>query len=91
MVRRVINSIRNLAKSVGDFVMHVLHAPKGESTPDPNKAAAKRVREAMHARSAGPGGGMHGFGNSRAGRTMDKLIGKELAEGHKEARKAKGR
>ncbi|MCE2513221.1 MAG: hypothetical protein J4F50_11890 [Acidimicrobiia bacterium] len=86
MVRRVLKRILSLAKAASDMVMHVLPAPKGDSTPDPAKEAAKRVGEAMHA-TTGRAGVMWGFGTGRASKTMDKLIGKELADGHKKARK----
>ncbi len=77
MTRRALKSILSFARAAGDFLMHVVHAPKGESTPDPAKAAAKRVRGAMSI-------GYKGAGGTTA---TDKFMGKELAEGHKKARK----
>lgn len=82
MVRRVRKRILSFMKAASDFVMHLLHTPKEESTPDPAKAAAKQVKDAMHVRGVGGQGG--GFSGSSA---TDGLYGKVLAEGHEKARK----
>ena len=78
MVRRVLKRIPSFMKAAGDFVMHLLHTPKEESTPDPAKAAAKRVGEAMHATR-----GSSGFGTSG---TTEPVYGQQLADGHKKSR-----
>ena len=67
---RALKSILSLAKAVGDFLMHIVHAPKGEPTPDPAKAAARRVAGAVDT------GWMVGV-------SIDRVLGKELADGHK--------
>lgn len=81
---RALKSIVSLAKAVGDFLMHIVHAPTGGSTPDPAKAAAKQMKDAMHVRGGGVGGQGGGFSGSSA---ADGLYGKVLADGHKKARK----
>ena len=81
---RALKSIVSFAKAVGDFLMHIVHAPKGEPTPDPAKAAAKQMKDAMHVRGGGAGGPGGGFSGSSA---ADGLYGKVLADGHKKARK----
>ena len=82
MIRRALKRILGFLKAAGDFLMHVAHAPKGKSTPDPAKAAAKQMKDAMHVR--GGGGQQAGFSGSSA---ADGLYGKVLADGHKKARK----
>ena len=79
---------RNVLKSIIRFVRLLRDEPPENPAMGEINAAAKRARGAMHARAAGPrGGGFAGFGIGRAGRKMDKLLGDELAEGHKKARK----
>ncbi len=88
MTRRTLKRVLSFAKAAGDFVMHIVHAPTGGSTPDPAKAAAKaaakQMKDAMHVRGAGTGGPAGGFSGSSA---ADGLYGKVLADGHKKARK----
>ena len=78
---------RNVLKSIIRFVRLLRDEPPENPAMGEINAAAKRARGAMHARAAGRGGGFAGFGIGRAGRKMDKLLGDELAEGHKKARK----
>ena len=74
---RALKSIVSFAKAVGDLLTHIVHAPKGESEPDPAKEAAKRAQGAMSI-------GYKGAGGTTA---TDRFMGKELAAGHKKARK----
>ena len=78
---------RNVLKSIIRFVRLLRDEPPENPAMGEINAAAKRAGGAMHARAAGRGGGFAGFGIGRAGRKMDKLLGDELAEGHKKARK----
>lgn len=87
MVRRVLKRILGFMKSASDLVVQLLQTPKGESTPDPAKEAAKRVREAMPASTAGEIGGAGYFAVRDANRRFEEVAGKVLAEGHKKARK----
>lgn len=61
-------------KSFGHFLAALAHSKKQMAPPDPRKAAARRMRESMHA--------------SRAGSTAnvsaaEGLYAKELAKGYK--------
>lgn len=82
MTRSVLKRIVSLVKAAGDFMMHLLHTPKRESTPDPAKEAAKQVGEAMHV----SGGGAQGA-NFSGSSAADGLYGEVLADGHKKGRK----
>lgn len=82
MTRRALKRILSVARTAGDFLMHIVHAPTGESTPDPAKAAAKQMKDAMHV----CGGGAQGA-NFSGSSAADGLYGKVLADGHKKARK----
>ena len=78
--------VRNAFRSITRFLRLLRHKPPESPAMGEINAAAKRVQGAMHARAAGPGG-FAGFGVGRAGRTMDRLAGQELADGHKKARR----
>ncbi|WP_419554057.1 hypothetical protein [Candidatus Poriferisodalis sp.] len=67
-----------LAKSVRNFLAALSHAKKHPAAPDPRKAAARRVRDAMHATR-----GNTGFSTSGAN---EKIYGKVLSDGHKQQR-----
>ena len=82
MTRRALKRILSFLKAAGDFLMHVAHTPKGESTPDPAKEAARQVGEAMHV----SGGGVQSA-NFSGSSAADGLYGKVLADGHKRGRK----
>ncbi len=82
MVDRVSRSIRTTFEQCCRFLMALLHAQKDRSSPDPaaqkRARAAKTVRDAMH--STKSNSGFSPFGAS------EKVLGKELADGHKESR-----
>ena len=71
MVGKALQGIRKGLTIISDFLVALSRTPKRHSSPDPAKAAAKRVRGAMFHRGAG--------GTS----ATDDLFGKELRDGHK--------
>ena len=77
MIRTARQGIRKGLTSISDFLVALSGTPKRDLSPDPSKAAAKRVRGAMSI-------GYKGAGGTTA---TDKFLGKELAAGHKKARK----
>ena len=77
MVGKALQGIRKGLTSISDFLIALSGTPKRSATPDPAKAAAKRVQGAMSV-------GFKGAGGTTA---TDKFLGKELAAGHKKARK----
>ena len=78
MFRKVLKRIGSAAKSLGHFFAALAHTKKRPQAPDPRKAAARRVREAMHATR-----GNTGFSTSGAN---EKIYGKVLSDGHKQQR-----
>lgn len=66
-------SFRKSLIAISDLVAGLPSAPKGEPTPDPAKAAARRVAGAVDT------GWMVGV-------SIDRVLGKELADGYKSAR-----
>ena len=75
MVRRVLRSIGKAFDQVWGFLLLMFLMPTVRSAPNPSKAAARQVRRASHVASAGT----FFTGTSHT----DKILGKELAEGHK--------
>ena len=75
MIDKVLGSSRKAFKEVTAFLFVLGRTPKGPSVPDPAKAAAKRVREAMHA--------VRGNTGFSVGESTEKVLGKELRDGHK--------
>ena len=73
MVGKALQGIRKGLTIVSDFLVALSRTPKRHSSPDPAKAAAKRVRGAMSV-------GHRGAGGTSA---TDDLFGKELRDGHK--------
>ncbi|WP_419920859.1 hypothetical protein [Candidatus Poriferisodalis sp.] len=76
MFRRALQKIVSGLKHFSHFLEALSLADKKPSAPDPRKAAARRVREAMH--------------SSRGGTTLrsntEDLYAKELSEGYKQQR-----
>ena len=70
MTSRVLKRTLSIAESAGYFVMQVARAPKLDSSPNPARAAARRVAGAVDT----------GF---MVGVSIDRVLGKELADGHK--------
>ena len=73
MVGKALQGIRKGLTSISDFLVALSGTPKRSATPDPAKAAAKRVQGAMSV-------GNRGVGGTSA---TDDLFGKELRDGHK--------
>jgi hypothetical protein len=78
MIRRVVKKIGSGLQSFGHFFAALSHTKKQSSAPDPRKAAARRVRDAMHVTR-----GNTGFSTSGAN---EKIYGQVLSEGHKQQR-----
>ena len=75
MVRKVVKKIGSGLRSFGHFFAALAHPSSKSSAPDPRKAAARKMRESMHA--------------SRAGSTANNsdaegLYAKELAKGYEQ-------
>ena len=75
MVRRVLRSIGKAFDQVWGFLLLMFLMPTVRSAPNPSKAAARQVRRASHVTSAATF-----FTGTSA---TDKVLGKELAAGHK--------
>lgn len=75
--------IRKVLRSIARFVRLLSHKPPENPAMREMNAAAKRAQKHMF---TGPGKSFsfHGTGGAR-----EKLVGDELAEGHRKARKAK--
>ena len=78
MFRNALKRVGSAAKSLGHFLAVFAHTKKQPQAPDPRKAAARRVREAMHATR-----GNTGFSTSGAN---EKIYGKVLSDGYKQQR-----
>lgn len=74
----VLKKIGSGLKNFGHFFAALGHAKKQPSPPDPRKAAARKMRESMHASRAGSTAN-----NSEA----EKLYAKEFSKGYKEQRR----
>ena len=75
MIRRIVKTIGSAFRQLWGFLFLMLKMPTVRSGPDPSKEAARQVRRASHVASAGT----FFTGTSHT----DKILGKELAEGHK--------
>ena len=75
MVRRVLKSIADVFQQIWGFLFLLVRMPIERQGPDPAKEAARQVRRASHVFS----GSTYFTGTS----ATDKLLGKELADGHK--------
>ncbi|WP_420621466.1 hypothetical protein [Candidatus Poriferisodalis sp.] len=75
MVRK---GLAKFVKNVRGFLAALSHSKKNPPAPDPRKAAARRVRDAMHATR-----GNTGFSTSGAN---EKIYGNVLSDGHKQQR-----
>ena len=80
---------RNALKSIIRFVRLMRHAPPANPAMGEINAAAKRALKYTVPRVGS--GGFHLPGTGASGRAIDKIVGNELAEGHKKARKTKPR
>lgn len=76
-MRKVVKSIGSGLRSLGHFFAAVVHPSSKSTAPDPRKAAARKMRESMHASRAGSTAN-----NSDA----ERLYAKELAKGYKQQR-----
>ncbi len=77
IVRKVVKKIGSGVRSFGHFFAALAHPSSKSSAPDPRKAAAKKMRESIHASRAGSTAN-----NSDA----ERLYAKELAKGYKQQR-----
>ena len=76
-MRKVVKGIGSGLRSFGHFVAALAHPSPKSSAPDPRKAAARKMRESMHASRGGSTANNPG---------AEKLYAEELAKGYEQRR-----